>query len=117
MSTNEKYYKIDVKKSLNLVEMSIVGTWQHKIVEDFVRDYSNMVSSIDVTNFDLKIDCTDMNVITQDMIPALENSYKMYKSSGFKKVIFLIKKSPVIKMQLNRVARNTGLSNSEFVEV
>jgi hypothetical protein len=109
-------YTINVNPIKKVVDMVIVGTWTPKQVEDFVRDYQRKVSSIDAKLFDLKVDCTDMDVITQDMIPRLENSFRMYKETGFKKVIFTIKKNPIIKMQLNRVARNTGLTNSEVVE-
>lgn len=91
--------------------------WTPQQVDEFVKDYQRKVSSIDAKLFDLKVDCTDMDIITQDMIPRLENSFREYKETGFKKVIFTIKKNPIIKMQLNRVARNTGLTNAEVVEV
>lgn len=109
-------FSININPTAKVVDMIIVGTFTPQQVEEFVKDYQQKISNIDAKLFDLKVDCTDMDVITQDMIPKLENSFRMYKSTGFKKVIFTIKKNPIIKMQLNRVARNTGLTNVEVVE-
>jgi len=50
------------------------------------------------------------------MVPELESCYRLYKESGFQRVIFEIKKSPVLKMQLSRLARNTGLTDVEVIE-
>jgi hypothetical protein len=41
----------------------------------------------------------------------------MYRESDFSKVSFKIKKNPILKMQLSRIARNTQLKNFEIVEV
>ena len=110
-------YSIIVNPAKKTIDMSVKGTFTPQQAQDFHKDYQRKVASINASNFVLKVDCKDMNVITQDMLPALEISFKMYKESQFNKVEFIIQKSPVVKMQLGRIARNTGLSNSEIVEV
>ncbi|RUL48197.1 hypothetical protein [Lysinibacillus antri] len=110
-------YSIIVNQAKKSIDMSVKGTFTPQQAESFHKDYQSKVASINASNFILKVDCKDMNIITQDMLPALEVSFKMYKESQFNKVEFIIQKSPVVKMQLNRIARNTGLLNSEVVEV
>lgn len=41
----------------------------------------------------------------------------LYKSTGFNKVIFQIKDSSVLKMQLSRIARTAGLTNATVVDL
>lgn len=109
-------YTINVNQGQQTIDMAVKGTFTPEQAQNFHRDYQSRVGSITAQNFTLKVDCMDMNVITQDMLPKLQVSFEMYKASGFKNVQFLIKKSPVIKMQLMRVARNAGLVNAEVVE-
>ncbi|MCM3440061.1 hypothetical protein AB3Z07_21430 [Metabacillus halosaccharovorans] len=109
-------YEIKVNHGAKTVEMYIGGTFTPTDVQNFVSDYQKEVSAINAPVYTLEIDCSYMDLLKQEMIPSLENSYKMYKESGFKKVIFKIKQNPVLKLQLNRLARNTGLTNAEVIE-
>ena len=110
-------YSIKVNKATKVIEISIIGSFTPEQAKAFHTDYQAKVSSIVAEDFILKVDCTDMNIITQEMLPKLEISFNMYKESGFKEVQFIIKQSATIKMQLNRVARNTGLTNAVVVEL
>ncbi len=109
-------YEIKVNRGAKIVEMYIGGTFTATDVQNFVADYKKEISAISAKEFTLEIDCTYMDLLKQEMIPSLENSYKMYKESGFNKVVFKIKQNPVLKLQLNRLARNTGLTNAEVIE-
>ena len=109
-------YEIKVNHGTKTVEMYIGGTFTPTDVQNFVGDYKEVISAITPTEFTLEIDCSFMDLLKQEMVPSLENSYKMYKESGFKKVVFKIKQNPVLKLQLNRLARNTGLTNAEVIE-
>ncbi|PAD68944.1 hypothetical protein CHH83_11180 [Bacillus sp. 7586-K] len=97
--------------------MKVVGTFTPEDVQNFVKDYQAKVNSIDASAYTLDVDCTTMDILKPEMVPALENSFKMYKESGFGKVLFTINKSAILKMQLNRIARNSGLTNAEVVEL
>ncbi|WML42646.1 hypothetical protein [Neobacillus sp. PS3-40] len=113
----EGYYSIKVNPSTKTIDMVVSGTFTPEKALQFVNDYQSKVGTIKAGEFILKCDCRELDVVTQDMIPDLENCYRLYQSSGFNKVVIEIKKSPVIKMQLSRIGRNTGLTNLEFVEV
>ena len=114
--TNTGGYSINVNKATKVIEISVIGSFTPEQAKAFHTDYQAKVGSIVAADFTLKVDCTDMNIITQEMLPKLEISFNMYKESGFKEIQFIIKQSATIKMQLNRVARNTGLTNAVIVE-
>lgn len=46
----------------------------------------------------------------------LEGCFQLYKNDGFKKVILRIASNPILKLQLNRVARSVKLDNCEIIE-
>jgi len=113
----EEKFSITVDSAKNVVKVFVSGTFVPADAQAFVDDYNKKVASIDASNYTLELDCTTMNVVTQEMIPNLEACYTLYKESGFGKVIFQIKDNAVLKMQLARLARNTGLSQAEVIAV
>ena len=110
-------YTINVNLISKVIDISVRGAFSTELVQAFLTEYQQKVSSISAKDFILKVDSTDMNIITQQMLPTLENSFTMYKNSGFKEIHFIIKPSPTIKMQVNRLARNIGLTNARVVEL
>lgn len=110
-------YSIKVNSNKKVIDMNVSGSFTSEDVQKFVTDYQNTVRKIEASTYNLDVDCTTMDILKQEMVPSLENSYKMYQESGFNKVIFTIKKNPVLKMQLNRIAKNSGLNNAEVVEI
>lgn len=110
-------YNINVNQAKKSFDMVITGNFTPELTQKFVNEYQTKVSSIQPGDFILKLDCTDLKLVTPEMIPDLEACYKMYESSGFHKVVFEIKNSAILKMQLNRIAKSSGLKNVEMVEV
>jgi len=102
-----------VKKEVNL---EVKGTFTPEKAKGFIDDYNRRVGVIKASDFVLRLDCRDLDLVTQEMVPELESCYRLYKESGFQRVIFEIKKSPVLKMQLSRLVRNAGLTNVEVIE-
>lgn len=64
-------YAINVKPGEKTIDMAVRGAFTPQQAESFHKDYRNRVVSITAPNFTLKVDCLDMNVITQDMLPKL----------------------------------------------
>jgi len=110
-------YSIVINAAKKVINMKVVGTFTPEDVQNFVKDYQAKVNSIEASAYTLDVDCTSMDILKPEMVPALENSFKMYKESGFGKVLFTINKSAILKMQLNRIVRNSGLTNAEVVEL
>ncbi len=96
--------------------MKVEGTFTEEQTKNFHRDYESKVGSVEASDYTLKVDCTNMNVITQEMVPLLEHSFQLYKNSGFHKVVFVTEKKPTLKLQLLRVAKSAGLRNAEIEE-
>ena len=109
-------YKMEVNKVKQEVNIAIIGSFTPEQAELFMKEYNRHINTIKATDFTLLIDCTDLTVVTPDLVPALEACYTLYESSKFNKVIFEIKNNTIIKMQLNRIARKVGLK-AEIVEI
>lgn len=83
-----------------------------------MNEYKSAVNKIQVNDFSLIVDCKEMSVETQDKISKLEQVFKMYQQTGFKDISFTVKSSNgVLKMQLNRIIRISGVTNAKIVEV
>lgn len=113
--TAEGGYVIDVIPTTNEVGMNVVGKFTPQQADQFHKDYEKQVNSIKPSDFQLNVDCTTMKVISQDMVPALQHSFELYKQSGFKKIKFITNGKSIIKMQLNRIAKSAGLPNFEVM--
>lgn len=112
----EGTYTMKVNVAEKTVDMTVSGTFTPEKAKQFVDDYQLKLSSVNTSEFVLEFDCRDLDVVTKEMIPDLENCLALYKSSGFKKVEVGIKKSAIISMQLKRLASNVGLTTFEVVQ-
>ncbi|MCM3215761.1 hypothetical protein ABER75_26570 [Niallia taxi] len=113
-------FDIKVNHSSKTIDMLIEGTFDLATVAEFVTDYRDKVANLsiaDAKQFKLIIDCKNMDVLTQEMIPYMENSFRLYQKLGFVSMIIIIPRSPVLKMQLNRMAKRTSFPNAIIVEI
>lgn len=112
----EGTYTMSVNRGEKTIEMTVSGTFTTEKAKQFIDDYQQKISSINASEFILEFDCRDLDVVTQKMIPELENCLSLYNSSGFKKVEVGIKKSAIISMQLKRLANKVGLTSFEVIQ-
>lgn len=112
-------YSIKVNRVSKKVEMVVSGSFTPEQAERFVNDYHSKLSGINASEFVLEFDCRDLNLVTKEMIPSLEACYGLYKTTGFKKILIGIKKTDavILKMQLERLGKNVGLTNLEVVQI
>ncbi|HWI49586.1 MAG TPA: hypothetical protein VNU45_15325 [Rummeliibacillus sp.] len=114
MTTGSYIIKLDkLKKEMY---MQINGSFSPEKVDEFIKDYDRNVNSIKASEYNLRLDCKDLSLVSPELVPLLENCYAMYKETGFQKVIFEIPNSVILKMQLSRLSRKAGLTNAEFVQ-
>ena len=108
-------YNISVnrpEKRLDIVCTGIVGG---NDVKDFVDSFNKAVSTITPADYILNFDTSNFSVISQDMIPGIQGCFEMYQKLHFKKIrIKLNQSNPILKMQIDRVAKIAGLDNYEF---
>ena len=110
------HYTMNVNRAKKELNIMIVGNFTTEQAQRYASDYNANVKSINPSEYVLRLDCRDLNVITQDLVDSLEACYSLYQSSRFNKVIIEIKQVAILKMQLNRLARKVGL-NCDIVEV
>lgn len=101
---------IQVNSVKKVVNMTVAGRMTMSDAELFIKEYQVKIGPLNGPDFELEVDATDMQVLTPEMTENLTEVMKMYKKTGFKKVTVIITQTPVLKMQLSRIARNAGLT-------
>lgn len=118
MSKYDGSYEIAVDSLKKTVNIYVSGSADPEAIQGFLNEYNSAVNKIQVNDFSLIVDCKEMSVETQDKIGKLEQVFKMYQQTGFKDIAFTVKSSNgVLKMQLNRIIRISGVTNAKIVEV
>lgn len=110
-------YRMQVNSESKTFEVQVEGSFSQQDAMSFIAEYDKEVAAFPAREYVINLDCTTLNVSTPDVLPMLEQCYLLYKQTGFAKVVFTIQKNPILKMQLNRVARTTGLENYDIIEV
>lgn len=104
-----KKHDISLDKIKKEIRVRVWGMYGPDDANSFVEEFTKIVSTMQPSQFILSFDTEELKVSTQDMIPMLEGCFKLYKDLGFKKVLIKAGNNVTLKMQLNRVSRNTGL--------
>jgi len=105
--------KLDTtKKNLSV---KLIGKFGNDDVGSFVQAFTNTVKLIKPAECTLTFDAKELQVSQQEMLPMLENCFGLYKSIGFKKIYMNMGDNVVLKMQVNRIARKSGLTNCEVI--
>lgn len=97
------------------LSVTFEGRFEKKDGNDFISEYKNTIKSIDATKYVLDLDCIKLTVATPDVAAQLGDCFKMYSEDNFKMVKFRLGNNIVLKMQFDRLAKQAGLKNYEFV--
>lgn len=109
-------YKINVNTIAKTVSIAVGELSSQEAAKQFMTEYNKKISRLPAAFYTLDIDCTDMKVVTPALAGSLEAAFSLYAKSGFKKTIFHTQKSPVLKMQFDRIAKKAGLTNIEIIQ-
>lgn len=106
-----------IKKNLagKKIDLTVGDQMTPVEAEKFQKEFSALLASIPAAQFDLEIDSAHMKVLTPDMANRLEGAMALYKQAGFKRVLVKLPNTPVLKMQVSRIARQVGLTNMEVI--
>jgi hypothetical protein len=105
-------FKTDQKNNAFII--TITGFAGTEKASTFVQDLKDEVSRIDVKNFTLIADGTDLKTFKPEILIVLEKSYALYMSLGFKKVIVVNPVRVTPRLQIKRVAKNVNFTG-EFI--
>lgn len=118
MALNNGSYEIKVDNAKKTVNLYVSGSAKPEAIQDYLNEFNSIVNKIQVSEFDLIADCQEMSVETPDKVDKMVGVIKMYQQSGFKKIILKVAASnTILKMQLKRVVRTSGVGNIELLEV
>ncbi|MGN7455963.1 hypothetical protein ACTHPH_14230 [Paenibacillus pasadenensis] len=109
-------FNINVDRTNQVFHAVVEGTFTPEEGMASVQAYQKEIATIAVPEYEIHIDCTELNVSSPSALPILEGCFQMYKQDGFKKVVLTLARNPILKMQLGRVARTVGLENCEIIE-
>lgn len=108
-------YSIVLNTTEKKVFLFVSGKADPEAVQGFFNEYQQTVKKIQPAEYELVVDCKEMQVETPDMQEKLSATFELYKETGFKQVTFEVS-SAIIKMQLNRIARKVSFTNASVVE-
>lgn len=114
-NTNEKKSELKLNRLAKIIDAKVKGAFAPEDASYFVSEYTKMINQINATEYELRFDCTELRVNTQDMVPVLRNCFEMYKKDGFHKIVFDCGSNAALKMQCNRVAKMAALENYEIL--
>jgi hypothetical protein len=109
-------YEIKVDRVKKEIKIRVAGSATPEGAQAFINEYNQKTSSVNSQEYNCVADCTDMKVAGTELLPLLESCVKLYKQTGFKKIIFSVGKNPILKMQLSRLIRQNGITNAEVTE-
>ncbi|SDS37252.1 hypothetical protein SAMN05444162_1336 [Paenibacillaceae bacterium GAS479] len=110
-------FNINIDRTGKVFHAKVEGTFSPEDGMESVKAYQESIAQITVPEYEIHIDCTELNVSSPSALPILEACFQMYKQDGFNKVVLTLAKNPILKMQLGRVARTVGLESCEINEV
>jgi len=76
--------------------------------EAAMTEYTNIVNSIDTTEYTFMIECKEMDANSPEMFAVLVGFMKFYGEANYKKVQILESKSRVTTAQLKRAIKESG---------
>ena len=111
--------KFKFEKQNDTLKITVKGFFKEDDGKAYIREYANQVENLNTSDMDLILDCTGLAVTTQDLLPMLQSCFDSYKQANFKKITTIIKKESqtVLYIQLNKLAKNSGISNFEVLKV
>ena len=106
-------YEISVNNAQKTVDIAVGELSSQEAAERFMNEYQAKIGGIQASEYVLHVNCENMKVVTTELAGSLEGAIGLYAQSGFQKIKFQAVVNPVLKLQLNRIARNVGLGNYE----
>lgn len=78
--------------------------------KSFVDLLKKEVAQVKPNEYSLVIDPSELLPFKPEILPILDQSYKLYMSFGFKHIFMVNPKNITSKMQLNRIARSSNFT-------
>ena len=98
-----------------VLTIKIGGFFSKEDGEAYIREYNSQLRKINPKTKSLVLDCRELKVTTQDLLPMLQGCIVKYCSDEFKNVKAIINKNqPVLSMQIKKLVRNANVDNFDI---
>jgi hypothetical protein len=108
-------FNMVINRAKKRFDTNVGGFFNKEDAIKYIADYQRKVITFNPKEFEISLDCRELKVSAAEMIPLLQQCMIMYKESGFSKIIIVAGNSPILKMQIGRVAGLVGLDNMEII--
>lgn len=103
-------FQLDHKHKFFIITLG--GFAASEQASNFVDALKKEVSKIDVNQFTLVVDSTELRTFRQEILPVLEQSYALYMTLGFKKILMIKPSRVTPRLQLKRIAKNVHFTGT-----
>jgi len=103
-------YTMKTDNSKKRFIIGLKGFFQAEQAGQFLEDYQATLSKFNTSGYSFLLDCSKLSVIKQELLPILKQCCQLYISSGFKKIVLIEPEGATAKMQVKRIAIETGLT-------
>ncbi|SDO01420.1 hypothetical protein [Acetanaerobacterium elongatum] len=97
--------------SAQTIDATVEGTFTPSDAEAFLAEYKKVVSKVNPAQTTLNITTTNLAVSSKEMQEILKGCIELYKSTGFKKVVMICGDNVIVKMQLQRLAKEANFNS------
>lgn len=111
---NNMQTQSQLMKDKKILYAVLEGFFEVDKTNEAVERLKGIFKTFNTKEYSLVIDCSSMSVFKPDILPILEECYKLYHSAGFRHVVFITTK-PAVNMQLKRIAKSVEGFSPEFV--
>jgi hypothetical protein len=89
---------------------------QTEAAAKILKEYNQIVGTVNCREYSLLIDCTEMGVLQTDAVDILIKMYNLYMQTGFTHIVFVKSKNPIQNMQLTKAAKAVPGFTGIFVD-
>lgn len=75
------------------LNVKIEGTFSEKNDQEFLKAYIEEIQNIPVSEYDIEVDCSEVNMSLPLHVHLLENNIQRFQETGFKKILIIVEKS------------------------
>lgn len=93
---------------------SFSGAFTPENAQAFVNDFKKEAAKVNPATCTLNLDGSKLAISPAQMVDLLRNCFVMYKTMGFNHIILNPGANAVLRMQVNRLAKEAGLTDFEL---
>lgn len=100
--------------SANELDISFEGSFTPDDAKHFVEDFNKAVAAVNPADCHLNLDGSKLAISPAQMVDLLRSCFVLYKNAGFQHVTLNPGSNAVLRMQVNRLAKEAGLTDFEL---